>query len=449
MHRKPLSLLLTLMLVITMTMSAKVSAFASSYTVQADDTLYKIAREQLGDEARWIEIYKLNKDKIKNPSAILVGQELQLPGDSASTENATTQEAKADSAKTESNTSKDEEASFDRDLSIKIHLSELDFMRQVEGPIYVAGHKSPDSDTVGSAIGYAALLSKLGIDAKPRVFGDINNETKFVLQTAGLETPELLEDASGLNMILVDHGDYEQSAEGMKDANILAIIDHHGDGSVGTSNQLLYEAKVLGSTATIVCTKYLDYGVEPDKKTAIAMLGSILSDTIGLKADTTTLADKEAAKTLAKIGGIEDIDAFYKDLYKALISHDGMTDDEIFFSDYKEYEAGGKKYSIACINVYDEEEAKDLVKRMKTASAASLKGTGMDMAFAQISIFHDDISVAYLVPSDDTASEVLKEAFGDKATIEGDAYILRPGISRKKEMVPAISDVLEAFPKEG
>ncbi|WP_029320640.1 hypothetical protein [Butyrivibrio sp. AE3004] len=63
-------------------------------------------------------------------------------------------------------------------------------------------------------------------------------------------------------------------------------------------------------------------------------------------------------------------------------------------------------------------------------------------------IFHDDISIAYLVPSDDTASEVLKEAFGDKATFDGTSYILSPGISRKKEMVPAISEVLEAYPKE-
>ncbi|WP_026660912.1 DHH family phosphoesterase [Butyrivibrio sp. AC2005] len=336
----------------------------------------------------------------------------------------------------------------DRELSVNIHLSELDFMRNIEGPIYIAGHKSPDSDTVGSAIGYAALLRKLGFDATAVVIGDINNETKFVLQKAGLDTPELLVDASGLNMILVDHGDYEQSADGMKDANILGIIDHHGDGSVGTSGQLLYDARALGATATIVWTKYLDYGVEPDKQTAIAMLGSILSDTLGLKADTTTFADKEAAKNLAEIGGIEEIDGFYTDLYKALISLDGMTDEEIFFSDYKEYEAGGRKFSIGCINVYDEDEAKDIAARMKAATAASLKATGMDMAFAQVSIFHDDTSVAYLVPSDDIASEVLKEAFGDRATFDENSYILRPGISRRTELVPAISVVLEAFPKE-
>ena len=77
----------------------------------------------------------------------------------------------------------------------------------------------------------------------------------------------------------------------------------------------------------------------------------------------------------------------------------------------------------------------------------TLASTGMDMAFVQISAFHDDLSLAYLIPSDEAADEVLKTAFGDRATFDGTSYVLKPGISRKKEMVPAITDVLEASPK--
>ena len=74
---------------------------------------------------------------------------------------------------------------------------------KIDGTIYVTGHKSPDADTVGCSIAYAALLRKLGYDAVPVVLGDINNETRYVLEAAGIETPRLLEDASACNMILV------------------------------------------------------------------------------------------------------------------------------------------------------------------------------------------------------------------------------------------------------
>ena len=85
---------------------------------------------------------------------------------------------------------------------------------------------------------------------------------------------------------------------------------------------------------------------------------------------------------------------------------------------------------------------------MKALIPSALADTGMDMAFAQISIFHDDLSVTYLVPSDPAAAEVIEAAFGDTAEYDGTSYILKPGISRKQVLVPAITDVLESYPKE-
>ena len=336
----------------------------------------------------------------------------------------------------------------ERDLNIQLNLSELEGMSTVEGTILVTGHKSPDSDTVGSSIAYAALLKKLGYDARPVVLGEINNETRYILEAAKLDVPELLEDASACNMILVDHSEYSHSAEGLQDANIISIIDHHGDGTVTTGNQLIYDARPLGSTATIIWLRYRNYGLVPEQQIALVMMGAILSDTNNLKSATTTFADREALKVLSEIAGISDTNAFYQEMYKASISYDGMTDDEIFFSDYKEYVAGGTKYSIGCINVYDEEGAKKMAERMKERVPLTLASTGMDLAFAQISIFHDDLSITYIVPSGDAASEVIETALGDKAVFDGTAYVVKPGISRKQVMVPAITSVLESFPKD-
>ena len=333
-------------------------------------------------------------------------------------------------------------------LTVLLNRSDLDGLGEIEGTIYVTGHKSPDSDTVGSSIAYAALLRALGYDAVPVVLGPVNHESAYILEAAGLEVPELLEDASGLNMILVDHSEYTQSANGMKDAKILSIIDHHGDGSVMTASPLIYDARPIGSASTITWLRYRNYGIVPDRQSAIMLMGAILSDTKNLQSGTTTFADREAVRVLSELGGISDTDAFYQEMYKALLSYEGKTDEEIFFTDYKEYEIGGRKVSVGNVNAYDEETAKDLAARMRAVMPLTKPSTGMDMCFAMISILHDDISVTYLVPSDEAAEEVLQTAFGDQAVYDGTSWKVEPYASRKAVFIPAITDVLESYPKE-
>ena len=335
-----------------------------------------------------------------------------------------------------------------QEWNARVNRSDLERLNKIEGPIYVTGHKSPDSDTVCSSIAFAALLQQLGYDAQAVVLEEVNKETRYILDEAGIEVPPVLEDAAGKNMILVDHSDYEQSAEGLEDANIVGIIDHHGDGSVRTGNQLVYDARPFGSTATIIWLRYCNYGLEPDPSIAKLMLGAILSDTVNLQSENTTEADREAAKVLGRLADVRAQDDSFREMYKELISYEGMTDEEIFLNDYKEYESGGTDFGIACVNIYSREEAPDMEKRMAEQMPLMLEETGMDMAFAMISIFHDDISVSYLVPSDEAAAEVLETAFEGAAEFDGTAYVLEPGVSRRQVLVPAVSDVLEAHPKE-
>ncbi len=336
----------------------------------------------------------------------------------------------------------------EQQLNIALNRSELDPLGKMEGPIYVTGHKNPDTDTVGSSIAYAALLRMLGYDARAVVLGSINKETEYILEKAGAEVPERLEDASGCTMVLVDHSDYEQSAEGLQDAEIISIIDHHGDGSVRTGNQLIYDARPLGATATIVWMRYRNYGLEPDRQTALIMIGSIFSDTHALKYPATTFADREAVKALSGLSGITDLESFWQGMHLAALSYDGMKDEEIFFSDYKEYECEDTHYGIGCLTAADMETAKDLAARMKELMPSALAYTGMDLLFAEISVSEEDISCSCLVPSDDTAAEVLETAFRETADFDGISFILTPGVSRKSVLVPAITDVLKAHPKE-
>ena len=74
--------------------------------------------------------------------------------------------------------------------------------------------------------------------------------------------------------------------------------------------------------------------------------------------------------------------------------------------------------------------------------------TGMDMIVLMVSIFHDDLSVSYLLPGNDVAKEVLETAFGDKAEYDGTSYRLEPGVARKKGLVPPFTDIMSSYPKE-
>ncbi len=338
-------------------------------------------------------------------------------------------------------------AKADQELDILLDRSDLEGLGEIEGPIYVTGHKTPDTDTVCGSIAYANLLRELGYDANAVVLGPVNKETAFILDAADVEVPMQLESAAGLNMVLIDHNEYIQSAEGLNDANIVTIIDHHGSGNAISNNRMIYDARPLGASSTIVWIRYRNYGVEVNKQMAVLMLGGILSDTVNMKSSATS-ADREAVRILSETAGIDDTNAFYQNMFKATLSYEGKTDEEIFLSDYKEYESGGKKFSIGVVNVYDEEEAKQMAERMKAVLPGTLPSTGMDIAVAQVSIFHDDLSITYLVPSDDYAKEVLQTAFEDRAVFDGTSFVLKPGIGRKQVLVPAISDVLAAHPGE-
>ena len=317
-----------------------------------------------------------------------------------------------------------------------------------DGPVYVIGHKNPDSDTVCSAIAYARLLNLLGVEAEAKVTEDVSNETAFILSEAGVEQPPVLEDASGEDIFLVDHSEYAQSAEGMRDAHIVGILDHHGVGSVNTGHQLVYEARPIGATATIVWLDYQNYGFEIDKSTAHILLGAVLSDTNGLTGSTTTDADRQAVTELAEIAGVTDTDEFARKIHMEALSYEGMSDEEILFSDYKEYEASGVTYGIGLVNAFDEEIAADLAERMKAAMKDGAGKVDVDMLYASVGIREGDLKIDYIVPLSGRSEDILKEAFPNYDEYNGTAYIFRSGLGRKTKFVPGMTDFLGANPHE-
>ena len=342
-----------------------------------------------------------------------------------------------------------EDKADDREWLCELNRKSIANLNIEESPVYVIGHRSPDSDTVCSAIAYARMLTMLGYPAEAAISAPVNRETAYILKTAGVEAPPVLEDASGKSIFLVDHSEYAQAVEGMKDAHIVGILDHHGVGSVTTGNQVVYEAKPIGATATIIWLDYLNYGLEIDKTTATLLLGAILSDTANLTVTSVTETDRQAVSKLAESAEITDVNEFYRNLHSEALSYEGMSNEEIFFSDYKEYEVSGVKFGIGMVAVIDEDHAKEMAERMKEALPKCLESSKMDLLYAEVGIREGDEKTDYIVSADGRSRDVFEAAFPKCDEFDGTSYIFRNGgLGRKSKLVPGLTDYLNAHPRE-
>ena len=329
-----------------------------------------------------------------------------------------------------------------------LNRAELEHLDIKNDKFYVIGHKSPDADTVMSAIACARLMNALGYHAEPALSEKADLESLYILEQAGVEVPPVLEDASGEDILLVDHSEYTQAAEGMKDAHIIGIIDHHGVGSVTTGNVVYYNARPIGATATIIWLNYLNYGVEIDKSTAHMLLGAILSDTANLTTTYTTSADKEAVSALSRISGVEDPTGFYKAMYAERLSYRGMSDLDILLADYKSYEASGVKFGIALASAIDEEHAAELAKRLAKVLPEGHSQKDVELMYAEVSIREEGVKIDYVVCADEHSKEVFEEAFPEYDEFDGTSYIFRKGLGRKTKLVPGLTDFLAQYPHE-
>nr|WP_319376372.1 manganese-dependent inorganic pyrophosphatase [uncultured Methanoregula sp.] len=217
-------------------------------------------------------------------------------------------------------------------------------------PVYVIGHRQPDTDSIASAVAYAALLNRIspGSPYIPARCGELNAESQYALQTAGLESPVLIESAHNRSVILVDHNEYDQAVKGIETAEIREIMDHHRLGGITTSNPIRFRNEPVGATATIITMRYREEQVTPSPEIATLLLAGILSDTLGLRMSTTTDKDKEAVADLSNMTGI-DPERFGRTLINKGLQLDNIPTRELIVRDAKEYTLQGRNVSIAQI----------------------------------------------------------------------------------------------------
>ena len=305
----------------------------------------------------------------------------------------------------------------------------------MEETIYIIGHKSPDTDTICSAIAYAEYLKSKGINAIPVKCEDINPETKFVLSYFGVEEPATIDSVADKKIVLVDHNEKSQCFEGMDSAKIIGVIDHHKMG-FSSNEPIEVEIKPVGSTATIVAQRMIKEGLPIDKKIAGLLLSAILSDTVIFKSSTTTKVDVETAEELNKIAGIEDIKAFGIEMKKKKSSLSGLTAEQIIKSDFKIFESPLGNFGIGQIETADLTEAlsrkEELLKEMNSIKT---KEVLMFLILMLTDIINE-------------GSELLiSEGFEPKdifnKEIKDSSVYMEKMMSRKKDLLPILTSALE------
>lgn len=315
-------------------------------------------------------------------------------------------------------------------------------------PVYVIGHKTPDSDTVCSAIGMAYLLKNLGISAEARIPDELNLESQYAFSELKYPTPDILEDATDKQLWLVDHSASTQMVKGAEKARIIGITDHHGIGDTETSEMICVLSCPAGSTCAVVYKLCEVCDVELTKDIAGILLVGLLSDTSNMKSKYVTKLDESAFEKLKELSGISDTDELFRGMLEAKLSYKGMSDTEIFYSDYKAYEHNGVKYGIGCIKVAQPDQIPDMAERMQAVMEAEIAGS-CEPDFLLYNVYDPDYSTGYMgIAGKDAAfaEKLMTYTFNESAERQGNFFISKPNLARKTDVVPPIDAYLDTLP---
>ncbi|MBD7970768.1 manganese-dependent inorganic pyrophosphatase [Paenibacillus gallinarum] len=302
----------------------------------------------------------------------------------------------------------------------------------------IFGHKNPDTDTICSALAYADLKNKLGLEAEAVRLGEVNGETQYALDYFGVVAPRLVETvANEVNkVILVDHNERQQSVSDIDQVQVTEVIDHHRIANFETSQPLYYRAEPVGCTATILNKLYKENNVEISKPIAGLMLSAIISDSLLFKSPTCTDQDVAAAEELAAIAGV-DAKVYGLDMLKAGADLSKKSIPQLLTLDAKEFQMGNSKVEIAQVNTVDVNDVLAKQEELEAAISANVQVKNLDLFLFVITDILNNDSVALAIGE---KAEAVERAYGVQL-IENKA-LLKGVVSRKSQIVPVLTEAL-------
>lgn len=305
--------------------------------------------------------------------------------------------------------------------------------------VLVFGHKNPDTDTITSAIVYAYLKQQIGEEAEAVRLGDVNNETQFALDKFGFEAPRLISSVVGEadKVILVDHNEFQQSADGIEDVQIAEVIDHHRIANFQTADPLYYRAEPVGCTATILKKIFNENGLDIPADIAGLMLSAIVSDTLLFKSPTCTEQDVEAGEELAKIANV-DVAEYGLAMLKAGADLSDKSLEDLLSLDAKEFQFGEYKSVVAQVNAVDINDVLNRQEELEILLNKNVAENGLDLFFFVVTDILNNDSTAVAIGQ---VAQASAKGFG--AELINNRVVLPGVVSRKKQIVPVLTEALK------
>ena len=311
----------------------------------------------------------------------------------------------------------------------------------MEEPIHGIGHKNPDTDSICSAIGYAFLRNALGdIEVRPARAGELNRETRHVLERFSLPPPDLLTAATGCQLILVDHNEVAQALDDIRHGTVLEVWEHHRIGDLQIPSPITFHCEPVGATATLIAEQFFLNDIEPPPSIAGALLAAILSDTLVLASPTTSGKDRRMAPRLAALAGV-DVMEFGAELMAARGDIATRSARDLVESDFKAFNFSGNRVGIAQVEVPD---TRLLVTRH----------TELLEAMRQVKV-RQNLCLVILIGTDITRKGSYLWAVGERLDVVERAFhcvlsdegtFLEGLMSRKKQIVPVLEAAFATLP---
>lgn len=271
-------------------------------------------------------------------------------------------------------------------------------------------------------------------DTRHREFPVVDDEGNF----KGILHRNNIIDVDKKKLVMVDHNEKTQAVDGMWEAEVKEIIDHHKVGHIKTMGPIYYRNMPVGCTATIVYMMYLENKVEIPKDIAGLMCSAILSDTLLFRSPTCTPMDKNAGEKLGEIAGI-DVEKYAMDMFGAGSDFGSKTDEEIFNLDYKRFNVGDVVYGIGQVSSVSKKELDELKEKMLAYMEKVVANGEENMVYLMMTDILEESSE--LLCAGNGALSTAVRAFGVEA---GDRSVyLKGAVSRKKQIVPQLTAVLQ------
>ena len=254
----------------------------------------------------------------------------------------------------------------------------------------------------------------------------------------GIISEHDLTNEPNIEIILVDHNELSQAVEGIENYKIQEVIDHHRIGPLSTTYPITFINKPIGSTSTLIATLYLEQKVPIPKDIASLLLCGILSDTLILQSTTTTEIDKQTAEYLSNITDL-DIQTLGKEILTAGSRIKGRTASEVIHQDMKEYREEKATYTVSQIEVGNLKEILD--RKKEFLSELEIERRSNKAIFAALLVTDiTQLSSILLMSTDENF-----KPFVTFPSLETDIYFLKDVVSRKKQLIPLITEQVENF----